>query len=86
MTIKEVNLETFANHGPEMILVYADEIDTVGNITFKTKETFVMIEKETEKVGLTISKDKTKFMYVNRRIGRDRIGQNTIMDRYNLTV
>lgn len=63
--------------GTGMILVYADEIDTShDNSITQIKEMFIKIEKETKKVGLNISQEKTKFMYVNRKGSRDRMGQN----------
>lgn len=54
MTIKETNigLEIFSNDRPEMILAYADDIDTVGSSTIKTKEMFLRVENETKKVGI----------------------------------
>ena len=85
MAIKNANigLEIFTNQGPEMLLAYADDIDTVGGSTVKTKEMFVKIEKETRKVGLTINEDKTKYMHVSRGPRGDRIRQNITMDTYN---
>ena len=76
MAIKEtsIGLKIFTNKGPEMILAYADDIGTVGSSTIKTKEMFTSIEKKSKKVGLTINEDKTKYMHVRRRAGRDRIG------------
>ncbi|XP_060518457.1 uncharacterized protein LOC132697179 [Cylas formicarius] len=85
MAIKEANigLEIFTNKGPEMILAYADDIDTVESSTIKTIEMFMNIEKETKKVGLMINEDKTKYMWAGRRAGRGRIGQNITMDTHN---
>lgn len=47
---------------------------------------FLNIEKEPRKVGLTINKDKTKYMHVRQRVGRDknRDGQNITMDTNNI--
>lgn len=38
---------------------------------------FVRIE------NLTTNENKTKYLHVNRRVGRDRIGQNITIDTYN---
>lgn len=48
MTIKETNidLEIFINKVPELILVYADDIDTVGSRMIKIKYIFLHIENE----------------------------------------
>jgi len=73
-----IGLEVFTNKGPESVLAFSDDIDSVGGSTIKTKGMFLNIEK----VGLPINENKTKYMHVRRRAGRDRIGQNITMDTY----
>lgn len=58
--IKEVHikLDVFPNQVLGRILLYTDDIDTVGWCTTKIKEMFVKIWKETKKVGVNINKEK----------------------------
>lgn len=49
MSCHHCYLEMFTNKDPEMILAYADDLNTVGNSTIKTKEIFMNIEKKTKK-------------------------------------
>lgn len=50
-----------------MILLYADDINTVGKSITKTKEIFITTEEETKKERLDINKEKTKQMQVKQR-------------------
>lgn len=79
---ENIGKEIFTNYGPKMILAYADDIDTIGDSDTKIKEMFVTIKNEIKK-GWPINDDKTKYMHLNRRLRRDRIGHSVTMDRYN---
>lgn len=49
MVIKKVNFNTevFTNHGTEMVLTFADHMDTVGKNTTGITESFLQIERAT---------------------------------------
>jgi hypothetical protein len=47
------------------ILAYADDIVIIGRSLAVVKETFVSMEKAVREMGLTVNKNKTKFMALN---------------------
>jgi Reverse transcriptase (RNA-dependent DNA polymerase) len=55
------------------ILGYTDDIDIVGRSQAVVREAFLALEREANKVGLKINKNKTKYMFAT---GHDR----TILD------
>ena len=85
MVIKKaaIDTEVFTKQGPQMILAFADDIDAIGKNTVGIKESFLKIEKESQRVGLKINEEKTKYMHVARNPLRDRVRQNVTMDTYN---
>lgn len=48
-----ITTDVLTNRGPQMISVFADDVDALGEVQLK-------IEEESNKVGLTINEDKTK--------------------------
>lgn len=79
----ELVVEMYTQRGPQLILAFADDIDIVGTSTIKVKEQFTRLEKESQKMGLKINEEKTKYMHIARQAGRDRVGQNVTMGEFN---
>lgn len=55
--MKNKTATSIFQHGPNLLLAFADDVDLIGNSRFKMKETLIRFEKEARKMGLKINED-----------------------------
>ena len=80
-----INWEGTIFYSSKQLAAYADDTDLIGRGTLAVKESFIEMEKESNKVGLLVNEHKTKYMTLDRKQGT-RVGQNITMDNYNFEV
>jgi hypothetical protein len=81
--VRRANLQTTGTiHNKEtQLLAYADEIDILGRNQSAVRDAYLALEREAAKEGLTINKQKTKYMIAarNDRTIRD-VGQSVAIE------
>ena len=56
----------FTARGMKLILAYADDIDIISDNLGEATRTYMRLEEEAKKIGLTINEQKTKYMHMKR--------------------
>ena len=66
-TLLKIDLRENISTRTKQLCAYADDVVIIARTLKALKKTFITLQKETEKLGLIINTNKTKYMQVTRK-------------------